>query len=177
MQAELQHLKAVNADLQWKLESQTQRLELAIQQQAHATPRAAFSSSSPTVMASAALQPDTGSGVLPQMPSYFIHQQQTRRQQQQQQQQQQQWFVTPQPTDALTENDSVQGLPKAGSLQGSQEHDRYVQSTPATPVHHRAAARSSQSQRGMLQLQTVPVRGLQMGLLKGSLRNARMRGR
>lgn len=34
----MQRLKAANAELQRKLESQTQRLELAIQQQAHATP-------------------------------------------------------------------------------------------------------------------------------------------
>ena len=34
----MQRLKAANAELRRKLESQTQRLELAIQQQAHATP-------------------------------------------------------------------------------------------------------------------------------------------
>ena len=34
----MQRLKAANTELQRKLESQTQRLELAIQQQAHATP-------------------------------------------------------------------------------------------------------------------------------------------
>ena len=48
LQAEIQHLYTVNSELQRKLETQTQRLELAIQQQAHATPRAAYSSSSPT---------------------------------------------------------------------------------------------------------------------------------
>lgn len=49
VQAELQTLTVVNSDLQRKLESQTQRLELAIQQQAHASPHAAFSSSSSSV--------------------------------------------------------------------------------------------------------------------------------
>ena len=45
IQAELQKLTAVNSELQRKLESQTQRLELAIQQQAHASPHAATASS------------------------------------------------------------------------------------------------------------------------------------
>ncbi|KAA6417086.1 MAG: hypothetical protein FRX49_12960 [Trebouxia sp. A1-2] len=44
-QAQLQTLTAVNAELQRKLESQTQRLELAIQQQAHASPHAATAAS------------------------------------------------------------------------------------------------------------------------------------
>lgn len=45
-QAELQDLRFANSQLQRKLESQTQRLELAIQQQAHASPHAFAPSSS-----------------------------------------------------------------------------------------------------------------------------------
>ncbi len=60
VQAELQTLTAVNSELQRKLESQTQRLELAIQQQAHASPHAA-TAASPSAFrnssASTALQP------------------------------------------------------------------------------------------------------------------------
>ncbi|KAL0041136.1 hypothetical protein WJX77_006003 [Trebouxia sp. C0004] len=44
-QAQLHTLTAVNSELQRKLESQTQRLELAIQQQAHASPHAATAAS------------------------------------------------------------------------------------------------------------------------------------
>ena len=40
MQAEVHSLRAANSELQRKLELQTQRLELAIQQQAHASPHA-----------------------------------------------------------------------------------------------------------------------------------------
>lgn len=39
-QTELQDIRFANSELQRKLESQTQRLELAIQQQAHASPHA-----------------------------------------------------------------------------------------------------------------------------------------
>jgi len=46
VQVELYNLTAVNSELQRKLESQTQRLELAIQQQAHASPHATAPSSS-----------------------------------------------------------------------------------------------------------------------------------
>lgn len=140
-QAELQHLRLANSQLQRKLESQTQRLELAIQQQAHASPHA-FSPSShavPGMPSSALLQLQQSGADSDQTGPQLWPTSQTLSTSHQQQQQQQR--------SSVQGESDLQSQSQAQQRQSMPPSGGYARSAPPTP--HQEAQKFSRIPAGM----------------------------